>query len=77
MLHRLTSVALLASMTAAYADTAKPIAPRVPTIVPFSARLDGALAKRDGNFLYSPASISIALAMTREGAPEFITDLAS
>lgn len=64
-------------MTAAYADTAKPIAPRVPTIVPFSARLDGALAKRDGNFLYSPASISIALAMTREGAPEFITDLAS
>jgi serpin B len=68
MLHRLTSVALLATLTSANADTAKSFAPRVPSAAPFSARLDGALAKRGGNFLYSPASISIALAMAREGA---------
>ena len=68
MLHRLTSLALLATMTSAFADTAKAYAPRVPAAAPFSARLDGALAKRGGNFLYSPASISIALAMAREGA---------
>jgi serpin B len=68
MQHRLTALTLLATMTAAYADTAKSFAPRVPAVAPFSARLDGALAKRDGNFLYSPASVSIALAVAREGA---------
>jgi serpin B len=39
-----------------------------PPTAPFAAQLDGQLAKRSGNFLYSPSSISIALAMAREGA---------
>ncbi|CAN5251098.1 serpin family protein [soil metagenome] len=68
MRHRLTSLALLATLTSAHADTPKSFAPRVPAVAPFSARLDGALAQRSGNFLYSPTSISIALAMVREGA---------
>jgi len=55
-------------MTTAYADAPAARKAPPPQPAPFAARLDGQLAKRDGNFLYSPASIQIALAMTREGA---------
>ena len=64
MLNRLTSIVLLTSLTSAYADTPA----KAPTPAPFAAQLDGQLAKQKGNFIYSPASISSALAMTREGA---------
>lgn len=64
MLNRLTSLALLATMTSAYAE---PSAARAKP-APFAAQLDGQLARQKGNFIYSPASISTALAMTREGA---------
>ena len=50
----------------ATADT-KP-AKVAPAPAPFAAQLDGQLAKQPGNLLYSPSSISIALAMLREGA---------
>jgi serpin B len=69
MLNRLTSIALLTTMTTAYADTkAQPLRKLPPAPAPFAAQLDGELATQKGNFLYSPASIEIALAMTREGA---------
>lgn len=38
-----------------------------PPIAPFAAQLDGQLAKRSGNLVDSPSSISIALVMS-EGA---------
>jgi serpin B len=66
MFDRLTALTLLATLTSASAapSAAKPQAKPAP----FAAQLDGQLAKRKGNFIYSPASISVALAMTREGA---------
>ena len=67
MLNRLTSFALLTSLTSAHADIPA-IRKAPPPLAPFAAQLDGQLAKQKGNFIYSPASISIALAMTREGA---------
>ncbi|MFT3693751.1 MAG: serpin family protein [Kofleriaceae bacterium] len=66
MLNKLTSLALLATMTSAGATPTKAILPAAPA--PFAAQLDAQLAKHAGNFIYSPASISSALAMTREGA---------
>jgi serine protease inhibitor len=39
-----------------------------PPNAPFVAQLKRQLAKRPGNLVYSPSSISIALAMVREGA---------
>ncbi len=69
MFKRVISLALLASMTTAYADApAGRKAPPPKPAAPFAAKLDGELAKQKGNLLYSPASISIALAMTGEGA---------
>jgi serpin B len=40
----------------------------MPPIAPFAAQLDGQLANESGNLVYSPSSISVALAMVREGA---------
>ena len=64
-------LALPALALAACAHEGRPIntppPPPAPTAL-FAAHLDGALASKPGNLLYSPASISIALAMTREGA---------
>jgi serine protease inhibitor len=39
-----------------------------PKPAPFSAKLHPELGKQRGNLLYSPASVAIALGMTREGA---------
>ncbi|MBA3397913.1 MAG: serpin family protein [Deltaproteobacteria bacterium] len=62
-MRTLTSLALLAALTtAAHADR-KP-AP----LARFSAKLHGAVTKPGENLVYSPSSIGIALAMTREGA---------
>ena len=38
------------------------------TVTTFAGELHGQLAKGAGNLIYSPASIAVALAMTREGA---------
>jgi serpin B len=64
---------LLIPACAAAADGAgptKPVtpAPPPPAGVTFAARLDGVLASKPGNLIYSPASIQAALAMAREGA---------
>jgi len=48
--------------------TADPPPGPAPPIAPFAAQLDGQLATEPGNLVYSPMSISIALAMVREGA---------
>jgi serpin B len=42
--------------------------PPTPPMVEFAGHLHGELAKAKGNLSYSPASVAVALAMTREGA---------
>src|SRR5262245_16376609 len=61
-MRHLLSLTLLPALLAQPA----PAAPAAPDT--FGPRLDAQLAGRKGNFLYSPTSIAIALAMTREGA---------
>jgi serpin B len=62
-MRNLTSFVLLASLAiAASADSTQ------KSIDRFGAKLHGQAAKKPGNLIYSPASIGIALAMTREGA---------
>jgi serpin B len=48
----------------------KPVAPpqRASSIDGFGANLDSVIRTQAGNFVYSPASIAMALSMTREGA---------
>src|SRR5262249_3488041 len=56
---RLLPLVLVPLCATAFAD---------PKPVPFAAKLHPELAKQRGNLLYSPASVAIALGMTREGA---------
>jgi serpin B len=58
-------LAPLLGLSIAGADPAPP--PR-HDVASFTGHLHGAIARTPGNFLYSPASVSLALAMTREGA---------
>lgn len=56
-MRTLTLLALLAMSTAAHAES-------------FAGTLHRELARQNENLIYSPASISLALAMTREGATD-------
>jgi serpin B len=64
---RITPIALVAALTAGAAATPQPKSAS-RSIDTFAARLHGEVGKKRGNLIYSPASVAMALAMTREGA---------
>lgn len=68
-MRRIASIVLLASLTTSVsADPPRTAASKARSIDTFSAKLHGRVGTVTGNLIYSPASIAIALAMTREGA---------
>ncbi len=67
-MRRLTSLVLLSAMTVGAAADPKPAATPPRSIDQFGAKLHAQVGKKQGNLIFSPASIAIALAMTREGA---------
>jgi serpin B len=63
MRNSLTSLLVLASLTVGAGANPKPRA-----IDKFASNLHAEVGKTKGNLIYSPASVAVALAMTREGA---------
>jgi serpin B len=65
-MRTLASFTLISSLLASLAPAATAAPP--PSIDRFGAKLHAEVGKQRGNLVYSPASIALALAMTREGA---------
>lgn len=65
---RISVPIVLAATTVVASSAAAPTAKSKIAAAPFGAKLHAQLASRTGNLIYSPSSVAIALAMTREGA---------